>query len=73
MFAISYRNPGSEQRDFGFDDYLANGPLAALDVVQAITGSPKGRTSRRLCLGGTLAALRAGYLGGRRRRPAQRR
>ncbi len=29
VFAISYVNPGSEHRDFGFDDYLANGPLAA--------------------------------------------
>ena len=28
VFAISYVNPGAEHRDFGFDDYLANGPLA---------------------------------------------
>ena len=59
MFAISYVNPGTEQRDFGFDDYLANGPLAALDVVQSITGAAKVNVAA-LCLGGTLAACAAG-------------
>jgi polyhydroxyalkanoate synthase len=61
VFAISYVNPGTEQRDFGFDDYLANGPLAALDVVQAITGAPKINVAA-LCLGGTLAAAAAGWM-----------
>ena len=61
VFAISYVNPGSEHRDFGFDDYLANGPLAALDVVQAITGSARVNVAA-LCLGGTLAACGAAYL-----------
>ncbi len=61
VFAISYVNPGGDHRDFGFDDYLANGPLAALDVVQAITGAARVNVAA-LCLGGTLAACGAAYL-----------
>jgi polyhydroxyalkanoate synthase len=61
VFVISYVNPDGDQRDLGFDDYLANGPLAALDVVQAITGAPRVNVAA-LCLGGTLAACAAGYL-----------
>jgi polyhydroxyalkanoate synthase len=61
VFAISYVNPDSEHRDFGFDDYLANGPLTALDVVQSITGAPRVNVAA-LCLGGTLAACGAAYL-----------
>jgi polyhydroxyalkanoate synthase len=61
VFAISYVNPDGEHRDFGFDDYLANGPLAALDVVQSITGGARVNVAA-LCLGGTLAACAAAYL-----------
>ena len=61
VFAISYVNPGSDHRDFGFDDYLASGPLAALDVVRSITGATRVIVAA-LCLGGTLAAGAAAYL-----------
>jgi polyhydroxyalkanoate synthase len=61
VFAISYVNPGTDERDFGFDDYLANGPLAALDVVQSITGASKVNVAA-LCLGGTLAGAAAGWM-----------
>lgn len=40
-FAISYRNPDAAQKNFGMDDYLRLGLLAAMDAVARITGSPK--------------------------------
>jgi polyhydroxyalkanoate synthase len=63
VFVMSYINPGSEHRDVGFADYLREGPLAALDVIQAITGSARVNMAS-LCLGGTLAGIAAGYLAG---------
>ena len=61
VFAISYVNPGPEHAELGFDDYLRDGPLAALDVIEAITGSSR-MNIVGLCLGGTLAAAAAAYL-----------
>ncbi len=61
VFQISYRNPDSSMRDTSFDDYLFKGPLAAIDVVQSITGSPKVNTLS-VCLGGTLNAVLVAYL-----------
>ena len=55
VFAISYVNPGPEHRDTGFEDYLRAGPLAALDVVEAITGAEKINVGA-LSLGGTLGS-----------------
>jgi polyhydroxyalkanoate synthase subunit PhaC len=61
VFAISYVNPGSEHRDSGLDDYLRDGFLAALDVVEAVTRS-KHVNVAALCLGGTIAAAGTAYL-----------
>ena len=56
VFAISYRNPDSAQRDVAFDDYLLQGPRIALDVIGDITGAPRTNVVG-LCLGGTLTAM----------------
>ncbi len=61
VFAISYRNPGSAQRDVALDDYLLQGPRIALDVVGDITGAPQANVVG-LCLGGTLTAMLLAYL-----------
>jgi polyhydroxyalkanoate synthase subunit PhaC len=61
VFQISYRNPDGSMRDVSFDDYLFKGPLAAIEVVQSITGSPKVNTLS-VCLGGTLNAVLVAYL-----------
>ncbi|MFC4944380.1 PHA/PHB synthase family protein [Pseudonocardia sp. GCM10023141] len=60
VFMISYRNPDESLRDVTMSDYLREGPLAALDVVQEITGAPQVNVAG-LCLGGTLATAAAAW------------
>jgi len=60
-FAISYRNPDSSMRDLSFDDYLIQGPRAALDAIRTITGAEKVNTLA-VCLGGTLNTVLLAYL-----------
>ncbi|RZT85353.1 polyhydroxyalkanoate synthase [Pseudonocardia sediminis] len=61
VFMMSYRNPDSSLRDVTMSDYLQEGPLAALDTVQEITGAEKVNLAG-LCLGGTLAAATTAWL-----------
>jgi polyhydroxyalkanoate synthase len=65
-FMISYRNPDESLRDVGMADYLREGPLAALEVIEEITGEPAANVVA-LCLGGTLATATAAWLAARRR------
>jgi polyhydroxyalkanoate synthase subunit PhaC len=61
VFAISYRNPDEHMRGVRLDDYLIEGPRAALDVMTDITGADKINITG-LCLGGALTAMLAAYL-----------
>lgn len=61
VFAISYHNPTAVDRDVRLDDYLLNGPIAALDVMKEITGAEQANIVG-LCLGGTLTAALGAYL-----------
>ena len=65
-FMISYRNPDQSLRDVGMSDYLREGPLAALEVIERITGAPSVNLVA-LCLGGTLATATAAWLAARHR------
>lgn len=64
VFIISYRNPDESLRHVTLDDYLIAGPLAAIDVMTEITGSPQVNMAG-LCLGGTLTAMLLAYLAAR--------
>jgi polyhydroxyalkanoate synthase subunit PhaC len=61
VFAISYRNPDHTHSHWTLDDYLLNGPVAALDIVRDITGAERANIVG-LCLGGTLTAALRGHL-----------
>ena len=56
VFIISYRDPGAELGHLTMDDYLDQGVLTALDVVEEITGAPKIDVVG-LCLGGAMATM----------------
>ena len=64
-FMISWRNVPAELGSLTWDDYLEKGPLAAFEVVRAITGS---RTLNALgfCVGGTILACALAVLAARK-------
>lgn len=66
VFMISYRNPDASQRDIGYADYLRESLLAALAVVQDITGVDEVNLFGA-CLGGLLALMLAAWLDDRDR------
>ncbi len=59
-FAISYRNPDASMADIQFEDYLLEGPLAAVEAIREITGAATVNTAS-VCLGGTLTAIALAY------------
>jgi len=58
VFMISWRNPGSEDRDLGMEDYHQLGPVAALDAISSILPDRKVHAVG-YCLGGTLLTIAA--------------
>lgn len=61
VFMISWVNASSKQRDKQFSDYMHEGPLAALKVMQKITGKKKSNVLG-YCIGGTLLSCTLAYL-----------
>ena len=60
MFAVSWRNPTAEHRDWGMDTYVS-ALQEALSAVREITGSPD-LIIHAACSGAMTAAALAGYL-----------
>jgi polyhydroxyalkanoate synthase len=60
-FVISWRNPDASHADYGFEEYLELGPLAAGRVAREITGSPD-VNQIGYCIGGTLTAMELAFL-----------
>jgi polyhydroxyalkanoate synthase len=69
VFVISWVNPDARQADKGFEDYMRSGPLAALDVIEEITGEKKVHTAG-YCVGGTLLSIALAYLAAKKQNRA---
>jgi polyhydroxyalkanoate synthase len=61
VFIISWVNPNSSHRDKGFEDYMREGILAALDAIEKATGEKK-ITAIGYCIGGTLLSMTLAYM-----------
>lgn len=61
VFVISWVNPDEKLGRKNFDNYLKQGPLTALDVVEKICGV-KQTAIIGYCLGGTLSSIALSYL-----------
>jgi polyhydroxyalkanoate synthase len=53
VFMVSWRNPNESLRDATWDHYIENGPIQAIEAVQAITGAPT-INALGFCVGGTM-------------------
>ena len=62
VFVISWVNPDENLAEKGFEDYMLEGPVAALDAIQKATGERQ-VNAVGYCLGGTLLASTGAYLG----------
>jgi len=69
VFVISWRNPDPSMVDKTWDDYIADGPLKAIEVVQAISGAPTINTLG-FCVGGTILSTALAVLAARGQQPA---
>jgi polyhydroxyalkanoate synthase len=61
VFCISWVNPDTHLAKKGFDEYMREGPLAALDAIKEATGEDKVHTAG-YCVGGTLLAITLAYM-----------
>jgi polyhydroxyalkanoate synthase len=65
VFVVSWVNPDARLAQKGFDDYMFEGALAALDAVEKATGEREVNVIG-YCLGGTLLGATLGYLAGQK-------
>ena len=65
VFVISWVNPDERLAQKDFEDYMTDGPLAALDAIKAATGESK-VNAIGYCVGGTLLSITLAYLAAKR-------
>ncbi|MFU8832333.1 MAG: PHA/PHB synthase family protein, partial [Wenzhouxiangella sp.] len=61
VFVVSWVNPDEKLRHKGFDDYMHDGILAAIDAVEQATGQREVNTIG-YCIGGTLLAATLAWM-----------
>lgn len=61
VFVISWVNPDESMANKTFDDYMLDGPLAALDAIKQATGEDK-VNAIGYCIGGTLMSATLAYM-----------
>jgi polyhydroxyalkanoate synthase subunit PhaC len=61
VFVISWVNPDESLAEKSFQNYMLEGPLAALDLIETVTGERQANLIG-YCLGGTLLAATLAYL-----------
>src|SRR3954470_13849973 len=66
VFVISWVNPDRELGKKSFADYMKQGPLTAIDVIEKVTGEMKVHAAG-YCVGGTLLATTLAWLAEKRR------
>lgn len=60
-FIMSWVNPDERLADKGFEDYLIDGTMVAIDTIEKITGE-KSINAASYCLGGTLLMTTLAYM-----------
>lgn len=65
VFVISWVNPDARLAEKGFDDYMLEGPLAALGAIEKAIGE-KAVNAIGYCLGGTLLACTLAWMAAKR-------
>ncbi len=65
VFVISWVNPDASLRDKDFENYMLEGPLAALDAIEQATGEREFNVIG-YCIGGTLLGATLAWLRARR-------
>jgi polyhydroxyalkanoate synthase len=70
LFVVSWRNPDDSLKSLTWDDYIEDGPIAAIREVLAICGTDTLNTLG-FCVGGTILSTALAVLAARGQHPAQ--
>ncbi|WP_158161776.1 class I poly(R)-hydroxyalkanoic acid synthase [Grimontia hollisae] len=65
VFMMSWRNPGAEQRNVEFGDYVTEGVVKAVSAIEDITGQQQ-INAAGYCIGGTVLASTIAYYAAKR-------